>query len=83
MTDTPSEGPALDHSPSTTWAIGVDVDLQAALALARASANALLRISPDIMRAALEHEVEALEMIADPLSLAAANLVRQSLTEDA
>jgi hypothetical protein len=83
MSQNTAEALSLDHSPSTTWAIGVDVDLQVAIALARASAKALMKISPADMRAALQAEVDMLEQASDPLSLAAANLVRQALTEDA
>ncbi|HEX5379426.1 MAG TPA: hypothetical protein VFW47_12675 [Phenylobacterium sp.] len=72
--------------PDSNWAIGVDVDLQTALALARASTQALLNLSPLAHREisdALTHEIGALERRGDPLSLAAANLVRQYLPEAA
>ena len=75
-----------DEQPTATWHIGVDVDLATSLALARAATRALLELSPLAHRemvAALEHEIEVLERQSDPLSLAAANAVRQYLPEAA
>lgn len=68
------------------WKVGVDVDLQTALALARASTRALLELSPLAHReitAALALEIEILEQHSDPLSLAAANAVKQYLPQAA
>lgn len=76
--------PASD--PDTNWTIGVDVDLHTALALARASTQALLQLSPLAHREiseALAAEIGELERRGDPLSLAAANAVRQYLPEAA
>jgi hypothetical protein len=73
-------------APTPTWQIGVDVDLATALALSRAATRALLELSPLAHReitAALEHEIQVLERQSDPLSLAAANAVRQYLPEAA
>lgn len=75
-----------DASADSNWKVGVDVDLQTALALARASTRALLELSPLSHReitAALEAEIAKLELQRDPLSLAAANAVRQYLPEAA
>ena len=76
--------PASD--PASDWGIGVDVDLQTALALARASTQALLHLSPLSHREitdALTQEVRDLERRGDPLSLAAANAVRKHLPQAA
>lgn len=70
----------------SSWNIGVDVDLHTALALARASTQALLNLSPLAHREindALVDEIQELERRGDPLSLAAANAVRQYLPEAA
>lgn len=72
--------------PDTNWTIGVDVDLHTALALARASTQALLQLSPLAHREiseALAAQIGELERRGDPLSLAAANAVRQYLPEAA
>jgi len=77
------EPPAHDHA-KPAWQIGVDVDLATALALSRAATRALLELSPLAHReitAALQHEIELLERQSDPLSLAAANAVRQYLPQ--
>ncbi len=83
----PARSPAPDgHEPDSNWSIGVEVDLQTALALARASTQALLQLSPLAHReiaTALSEEISRLEGQADPLSLAAANAVRQYLPEAA
>lgn len=74
------------NDPDSNWSIGVDVDLQTALALARASTQALLHLSPLAHREiseALVHEIDVLERRGDPLSLAAANAVRQYLPQAA
>ncbi len=68
------------------WNVGVDVDLRTALALARASTQALLNLSPLAHREindALVGEIQELERRGDPLSLAAANAMRQYLPEAA
>jgi hypothetical protein len=73
-------------NPDSNWGIGVDVDLQTALALARASTQALLQLSPLAYREineALALEIDELERRGDPLSLAAANAVRQYLPQAA
>jgi hypothetical protein len=70
----------------SSWSVGVDVDLHTALALARASTQALLQLSPLAHREindALVIEIAELERRGDPLSLAAANAVRQYLPEAA
>ena len=75
-----------EEDPNPTWKIGVDVDLATALALSRAATRALLELSPLAHReitAALEHEIQVLERQNNPLSLAAANAVRQYLPEAA
>jgi hypothetical protein len=73
-------------STDSAWQLGVDVDLQTALALARASTKALLELSPLSHReitAALADEIARLEAESDPLSLAAANAVKQHLPKAA
>lgn len=80
------DSPRSDDLPNSTWQIGVDVDLATALALSRAATRALLELSPLAHReitAALEHEIDILERQSDPLSVAAANAVRQYLPEAA
>lgn len=76
-----------DAAPTdSAWKVGVDVDLQTALALARASTRALLELSPLAHReiaAALAAEIEILERQNDPLSCAAANAVKQYLPQAA
>lgn len=72
--------------PNSAWAVGVEVDLQTALALSRAATRALLELSPLAHReitAALQQEIDVLEIQSDPLSLAAANAVKQYLPEAA
>ena len=73
---------ALDNltpeDPASTWVIGVEVDLATALALLELSPLAHREIT-----AALEHEIQILEQQSDPLSLAAANAVKQYLPEAA
>jgi hypothetical protein len=71
---------------NSAWLVGIEVDLVTALALARASTKALLELSPLSHRAittALHAEIRALEQQSDPLSLAAANIVKQYLPEAA
>ena len=63
-----------------------DLDLQTALALARASTRALLELSPLAHREiteALAQEIAILEQQSDPLSLAAADAVKQYLPKAA
>lgn len=70
------------ETPDATWRAGVDMDLQATMALARASATALLELSAESnreMRQALAVEIAALELIDQPDTRAAANLVRQCI----
>lgn len=80
------DAPDLDPTTDANWKLGVDVDLQTTLALARASTRALLELSPLSHReitAALEQEIAILEQQRDPLSLAAANAVKQYLPKAA
>lgn len=84
LTSARREPPPAD--PPSTWAIGIEVDLQTALALSRAATRALLELSPLAHReitSALQHEIDLLELQSDPLSLAAANAVKQYLPEAA
>lgn len=79
---------ALSEDNISAWKVGVEVDLATALALAlaRASTRALLELSPLSYReitTALEQEINILEQQSDPLSLAAANAVKQYLPEAA
>ena len=72
--------------PDSTWIVGVEVDLATALALARASTKAMLELSPLAhreMSAALAHEIDILETHRDPLSVAAAQALKQYLPEAA
>ena len=72
--------------PDSTWTVGVEVDLATALALARASTRALLELSPLAhreIRSALAHEIDILETQRDPLSVAAAQALKQYLPEAA
>lgn len=81
-----ASGAPRPDDPPTSWGIAVEVDLATALALARASTKALLELSPLSHReitAALEQEIQILEQQSDPLSLAAANAVKQYLPEAA
>jgi len=76
--------PPIPGNPDSNWALGVDVDLYAALAISRASALALAAISPraaQALRGALDAEIAAMEDARDPLSLAAADAVREVLDE--
>ena len=62
------------------WRTGVDMDLHVAPALARASAMALYRLSPEArveIEKALEEEISALALQNDQAAQAAANMVRQ------
>lgn len=62
------------------WRTGVDMDLQAATALARASVTALLRLSPVTrieIELALDEEISALALQNEPAAEAAASLIRQ------
>ena len=75
-----------DPAPDTNWSVAVEVELHAAMALARASTQALLQLSPLAHReitAALSEEVVKLERQGDPLSVAAANAIRPYLAEAA
>lgn len=74
------------NDPASTWVVGLEIDLQTALALSRAATKALLELSPLSHRAiteALQQEIDVLEMQSDPLSVAAANAVKQYLPEAA
>ena len=69
-------------APASNWTINVEVELQTALALARASTQALLNLSSLAHREiseALQNEVRDLEQRGDPLSLAAAEAIRPYL----
>jgi hypothetical protein len=68
--------------PEAAWRAAVEIDLQAAIALGRASASAMLALSPLAhreMREALNHEVSSLARWGDPIAEAAAEIVRQSI----
>lgn len=72
-----------DHGADTA---DIEIELQTALALARASTQALLQLSPLAHREiaeALAHEIGLLERRGDTLSLAAANAVRTYLPQAA
>ncbi len=75
-----------DPVSDTNWTVAVEVELHTAMALARASTQALLQLSPLAHReitAALSEEVGKLERQGDPLSVAAANAIRPYLAEAA
>jgi hypothetical protein len=75
-----------DPATETNWSVAVEIELHAAMALARASTQALLQLSPLAHReitAALSEEVVKLERQGDPLSVAAANTIRPYLAEAA
>ena len=80
---------ALIGAPSladTPWGIGVEVDLHTALALGRASALVLQKMTPEtraLINEALEREAALLEINADPLSRAAAQSLLQVIKEAA
>ena len=79
----PLGGPSLADTP---WGIGVEVDLHTAIALSRASAVVLQKLSPEsraLINDALEREAALLEINADPLSRAAAQSVLQVAKEAA
>ena len=64
------------------WTIAAELDLQTALALAKASTRALLNLSPLAYReisAALGEEIEALRAQGDARSLATARAIEQYL----
>ena len=66
------------------WAASVDVDLETALALARASTQALLNLSPLAHREigqALAHEVSELERRGGESALSAADAIRSLVPE--
>lgn len=70
--------------PQSTWALGVEIDLNAALAVSRATALAVAAISPvaaKAMREALSAEIAVMENTHDPLSFATAEAVREVLDE--
>jgi len=71
-----------DPAANPTWSVAVEVELHAAMALARASTHALLQLSPLAHReitTALSEEVGKLERQGDPLSVAAADALRPYL----
>lgn len=77
---------AADPASDSNWTVAIEVELHTAMALARASTQALLQLSPLAHReitAALSEEVSKLERQGDPLSLAAANAIRPYLAEAA
>ncbi len=70
--------------PQSSWALGVEVDLNAALAVSRATAMAFAAISPAVAQAlsrALSAEIAAMENTREPLSFATAAAVREVLEE--
>lgn len=76
--------PPVPVDPNCDWSQCVDVDLHAALAVSRATAFALAAVSPEIaanLRSALAVEIAAMENARDPLSLAAADAVREVMDE--
>ena len=75
-----------DPACDDNWTVAVEIELHTAMALARASTQALLQLSPLAHReitAALSEELGKLERQGDPLSLAAANAIRPYLAEAA
>ena len=75
--------PDMQIHPETAWQTAVEIDLQAAAALARASVNAMLclsALSHREIRDALQQEINALNRKDDQVGRAAANLVRQYMT---
>lgn len=72
--------------PFFAWTSAVDVDLQTALALSRASAEALMALSPEgarALREKLQDEVARLELEASPEAEASARSLRQILDKAA
>lgn len=72
--------------PYYAWTSAVDVDLQTALAISRASAEALMALSAqaaETMREKLEVEVAKLQMDASPESEASVRAIRQLLDKAA
>ena len=68
-----------------SWRAAISIDLQATMALARASTTALLGLSPLAHRGvseALANEIAALEDRGDVSGAAAAQLVRQYISSD-
>lgn len=68
-----------DPNGDTNWNVAVEVELHTAMAMARASTQALLNLSPLAHREiteALTAEVGKLERLGDPLSVAAARALR-------
>jgi hypothetical protein len=62
------------------WTVAADLDLQTALALAKASTRALLNLSPLAYReisAALAEEIESLKAQGDARALATARAIEQ------
>ena len=72
--------------PFFAWTSAIDVDLQTALAISRASAEALMALSPEgarALREKLEEEIAKLELDASPESEASARSIRQILDKAA
>ena len=72
--------------PYFAWTSAVDVDLKTALAISRASAEALMTLSPEaakVVRERLEEEAARLELEASPEGDASARAVRQMLDQAA
>ena len=72
--------------PYYAWTSAVDVDLQTALAISRASAEALMDLSAEAankLREKLEVEVAKLELDASPESEASARSLRQIIDKAA
>ncbi len=80
---TPTADEIANQRPSN-WLASMDVDLQTALALARASTQALLNLSPLAHREigqALAHEVSELERRGGESALSAADAIRSLVPE--
>ena len=81
----PAPSPDMQIHPETAWQTAIEIDLQAAAALARASVTAMLCLSPLAhreIRDALELEIDALDRKGDTTGHAAANLVRQYVASE-
>ena len=66
------------------WAVGTNIDLETATALARAAVRALIKLSPDagaLVRAELRKEAVGLDMKGGPQGKAAAAAVRRLLDD--
>lgn len=84
MPEDPRAPGALEPVPAAdaNWSVAADLDLQTALALAKASTRALLNLSPLAYReisAALAEEIATLKAQGDSRSLATARALEQHL----